>query len=94
MKWDGFDNWLARGKLSKKFLMELPEIGYIVSNVGLTPDQRIFAEKVAPLSKREDQWRRIVSAGADQKLCMVFKNEKEYNIWTKNFMKEYSKRMT
>jgi hypothetical protein len=73
--------------------MELPENAYIWSNsFSGTPDNPRYEEKVEPLSKREDQWKRIKAASVDQCVCTVFKNKKEYNVWIKNLMKEYSKR--
>ena len=71
-----------RNNLTKKYLMSLPEGVYLVSN--LFPEnsmQSIFAEKVAPLNLREDQWERIMEVNADQRKCHVFKNEAEYKRW-------------
>ena len=70
-----------RHKLTRKYLMGLPEGLFLVSNLGLSPMQSSFAEKVVPLNLRKDQWNRIIEAGVDQRLCHVFESEKEYTKW-------------
>lgn len=69
---------LKSGKLSKKFLMELDEGLYLVSNVHHTPLQSVFAETVDAINIREPQWRRIVELGANNRLCYVFKTKEDY----------------
>lgn len=64
---------LKSGKLSKKFLKDLDQGLYLVSNVHHTPLQSVFAETVALMNMREAQWRRIVELGANNRLCYVFK---------------------
>jgi len=70
-----------RHKLTKKYLMSLPEGVYLVSNIFRDPVQSSFAEKVDPLNLRKDQWNRIVEADVQQNLCHVFKTEDEYKKW-------------
>ena len=61
-------------KLSKRTLFSLPEGRLLVSNLIVGPGlfDRAFVEHVAPLQRREKQWGRIVSAGANQRLCYVY----------------------
>jgi hypothetical protein len=68
-------------KLTKKYFMTLPEGFYLVSNIFKNIMQSIFAEKVAPLNFRKDQWNRIIEADAHQRLCHIFETEKEYQNW-------------
>lgn len=70
-----------RHKLTRKYLMSLSEGLYLVSNLYLNPMQSYFAEEVAPLNLRKDQWKRIIEANAHQRLCYVFESEKEYKKW-------------
>ncbi|HUI46969.1 MAG TPA: hypothetical protein VL122_13410 [Nitrospirota bacterium] len=69
---------LHSGKLTKKLLINLAEGLYLVSNVGHTPLQPIFAEMVTALNMREAQWRKIVELGANNRLCHVFKSREDY----------------
>ena len=70
-------------KLTKRFLMELPEGVYLVSNVYEQKGKPAFAEKVTPLSERNKQWQKIVNARANHRLCDVFKTNKDYEAWSK-----------
>ena len=79
-------------RLTKKFLMALSEGEYLVSNVHLFPGKPIFQEKVVTFSKREDQWNRIKSVLADQRLCYVYRNKSDYNVSNKYFMKYLMKK--
>lgn len=72
---------LMREKLTKKFLMGLPEGLYLVSNTGWSPEEPEFIEKVSPLSKRDEQWKRIIEAHVDQRLCNVFRTKKDYQAF-------------
>lgn len=72
---------LYREKLTKKFFMQLPEGLYLASNVHYNRFQSVFEERIAVLDRREEQWKRIVSAGASQKLGCVFKTKEDYEIW-------------
>jgi hypothetical protein len=51
---------------------------YLVSNIHSNPMQSIFEEVVSPINDRNDQWDRILQAGAFQRLCRSFKNKSEY----------------
>jgi hypothetical protein len=68
-------------KLTKKYLMSLPEGFYLVSNIFKNSMQSSFAEKVAPINLRKDQWNRIIEANVHQRLCHIFETEKEYQNW-------------
>lgn len=70
-----------RHKLTKKYLMSLPEGLYLVSNIHENPMQSRFAERVAPLNIRNIQWNRIVEIDVQQNLCHVFETEDEYKKW-------------
>ena len=66
---------LKREKLTKKFLMQLPEGVYLVSNLYRSSNRKVnpdFEEKISPLSERNEQWKRIVEASANHRLCNVF----------------------
>jgi len=84
-------NMKDRNKLTKKYLMSLPEGVYLVSNILKNPMQSCFAEKVAPLNLRKDQWNRIIKADVQQNLCHVFKTEDEYKKWLADFNYNISK---
>jgi len=68
-------------KMTKKFFMQLPEGLYLASNVHDNRFQTIFEEKIAALDRREEQWIRIVSAGASQRIGYVFKTKEDYELW-------------
>ena len=74
-------------KLTKKFLMGLPEGGYIVSNVFSKYNMPCFAEKVSSIANREKQWKEIVAAQANQLLCHVFKDEEQFSKWFDSIVK-------
>jgi len=64
----------ASYKLTKKYLMSLPEWFYLVSNIfSQNPMQSRFAEKVAPLKLRKDQWNRIIEVSVQQSYAMLLK---------------------
>jgi len=71
---------LKREKLTKKFLMQLPEGVSLVSNSYMpTGNQKFnpkFEEKISPLSERNEQWKRIVEASANNRLCNIFEAKK------------------
>jgi hypothetical protein len=67
------DIWV--GKLSKRFLMQLPEGMYLVS-MTLNPDcSARFEEYVSPPSEREEQWKRIKKKGVDRRKCKIFRSK-------------------
>lgn len=72
---------LMRGKLTKKFLMDLPEGAYLVSNLFFKNNESVYAQKVSPISRREAQWEKNVEASANQRLCYVFKIKQDYTNW-------------
>ena len=74
---------IKRGKLTKKFLMGLPDNVFLVSNIFPTRYVSAFAEKITPLAKRIYQWQRIKEASVDQRLCYVFKTKKDFERWLK-----------
>jgi hypothetical protein len=80
-----------RGKLTKKFLKELPEGLFLVSNLTDKNMNAVFAEAVSPQSARDDQWKRIVRAEAAQRLCHVFSNEQDYIEWLAPIIKQAQK---
>lgn len=68
-------------KLTKKFFMQLPEGFYLVSNLFKNQMQSLFEEEISPPAERDQHWKRIVQAGADQRLCRVFQNKEDYVVW-------------
>ena len=65
-------------KLTKKFLMDLDEGLYLISNVTDNFYKPIFSEKVVPLRDRDEQWKRIKTLEVNHRLCEVFKSKKIY----------------
>jgi hypothetical protein len=76
---------IMRGKLTKKFYLQIPTGLFLVSNVCWAPDKPIFAEKVVSQSERENQWKRIVESRVVQRLCHIFADEKDHEKWYKRF---------
>jgi len=75
-------------KLTFKFLQSLPVGSYIASNIWIGPKTMAFAEPVAPLESRKDQWKRIVAAGTAQRTCHVFRSEEAFDHWIKAVFKQ------
>ncbi len=71
-------NSLLSGNLTKKLLFSLREGDYLVSNVAEAPIQPKFAQTIAPKEQREAQWKEIVAARANGRLCYVFASAKDY----------------
>ena len=73
---------IARKRLTKEFLMALPEGVYIVSNpvvsVAPGPFVRRFEEYVAQPEAREEQWERIQATGADGRHCNVYERPEDH----------------
>ena len=72
----------TREKLTKKLLMQLPEGVYLVSNCYRSSNQKLkpaFEEKVSPLSERNEQWKRIVEASSNHRLCSVYDTKKDFS---------------
>lgn len=72
-------------RLTKRLFMILPANLFLVSNCYMgRPDGSYapcFKEIVLPtLVERKDQWKRIVKAGAAQRLCYIYKSEEDYKI--------------
>ena len=68
------EDLLAREKLTKKFFLRQMTGHYLVSNCGFPS---IFEEEIAPVSQRNEQWKRIVAAGANGRYCYVFQSPVE-----------------
>ena len=69
---------MFRVKLTKKCFMNLPDNVLLISNVGYSITRPCFSEKIAPFSKRDEQWQRIVAAAASQRLFYVCNNMAEW----------------
>ena len=73
---------IDRHELTKKYFWGLTTGVYIVSNcfrrVGPGKSTPVFYEYVEQPEKREAQWDRIKSAGADQRLCDVYRSSEEF----------------
>lgn len=72
---------LAPAKLTLKFLQSLPAGYYIASNALVGPGTPAYADFVAPVESRTDQWKQIGAAGAAQKKCDVFRSKVEFDLW-------------
>lgn len=73
---------LRSAKLTKKFLMSLPSGVYLMSNMVAPDRDSVFrAYVLSPASEREKQWQIIKLAGADNRLCRLFKTEKQALAW-------------
>jgi hypothetical protein len=72
---------LQYGKLTKAFLFALEDGVFLSSNCGDEYGNPIFAEIIVPKSQRDEQWQRIKSVRADQRLCDVFKDKGSYARW-------------
>lgn len=69
-------------KLTKKFFQTISAGSFLASNIMKSRKESVFAEIVASsMPDREEQWGRIVSAGASQRLCHVFSSKKEHEAW-------------
>ena len=69
---------IQSGKLTKHFFMSAAEGLFLLSNVGHTPSQPLFAQLVAPPDQRETQWQEIVACGANHRFCHLFKSPNDY----------------
>ena len=69
---------IYRQKLTKRFFMSLPEGMYLSSNTYMYRGRPRFSEEVSPPSEREQQWQRILIAGANGRLCNVFASEADF----------------
>jgi hypothetical protein len=77
----------TRTTLTKKFFMGLRNGVFIVSTWSVE-NQPLCAEYVlSPASEREKQWERIVSQGCSNRMCWVFKNEKEASDYLRSLRK-------
>jgi hypothetical protein len=64
--------------------MRLPAGFFLVSNcyhpIGSNAVTPVFAERIAPLDDRDEQWQRIKDAGADSRTCEVHKDPESYKL--------------
>ena len=69
-------------KLTKKFFLSLPTGVYLVSNcyemVSTDAYTPAFYEYVVASDQREAQWQRIKAAGANHRLCIVYRTTDEF----------------
>ena len=82
---------LQSTKLTKRFLFSLQEGLYLASGVGESPTQPAFAEIVTPLSQRQEQWERIVTACANGRQCDVFKDQHDFLTFALSVRYNYEK---
>lgn len=71
---------VIRAKLTKEFFMQQHEGHYLASNVSVM-SVPCFAEEISPLRDREQQWKRIVRARVNHRLCTIFRTQLDYYIW-------------
>jgi hypothetical protein len=72
---------ITRSNLTKKFLMELNDGNYIISNTFFQKGVPIYGDWVSVSHRREKQWRDIVAASVDQRLFNVFKSKGDAQKW-------------
>lgn len=63
---------LMKGKLTKKFFIQLDEGTFIMSNIFDENRKPVYAEYISPLSEREAQWKHIIEVSADQREMLGF----------------------
>jgi len=69
-------------RLTKKVYFAAPAGCFMVSNLMTDRFASVFAERVLALPhERCAQWARIVAAGADQRLCRIFRNKHDCRTW-------------
>jgi len=61
--------------------MEFRAGQFLVSNLLKEKGAFIFEETVAKIADREKQWEKIKKVGADQRLCRLFSNKKQFKKW-------------
>jgi hypothetical protein len=73
---------LRSSRLTKRFLLSLPNGVYLMANIAGSNGNPIFGEYViSPPAEREKQWERIKEAGANNRLCRIFKNKNQALAW-------------
>jgi hypothetical protein len=80
------------GKLTKRFFMGLSQGLYVVSNKGRSPIRSCFDEYAASPARREKQWQKIRSRGAQNNLCRVFASRKDYDAYMGPLLLAYIRR--
>ena len=71
-----------RGKLTKKYFMQLPEGRYLVSNCFLNIMQPVFEEYVCADGVRDDQWQRMMRSWCIRKdFVIIMMTKSEYEKW-------------
>ena len=69
-------------RLTKKVYFAAPAGCFLASNVMTDRFSPVFAERVPALPhERCAQWAQIVAAGADQRLCRIFRTKQECRTW-------------
>lgn len=68
-------------KLTLRFFETLPVGYFVASNLLTASNTPVFAEVVATLESRMEQWKRIQKSGAAQRMCHVFRSEEAFNRW-------------
>jgi hypothetical protein len=74
---------IFRCRLTRKFFDSLPSGCFLASNILRSGGEPWFAEYVTLPEHRDDQWKRVKAAGADQRTCDVFPNEQASREWLK-----------
>jgi hypothetical protein len=79
---------IATGRLTRKFLMGLSEGVYLVSNISRTRGKSVFEGYVISAEMRHIQWDDIKKAGADGRLCDIFRSRAHYEEFRKAFPRQ------
>jgi len=67
--------------LTKKIHAAAPEGAYLASNCMISQQQSKFEEVISSPAERDQQWARIVSAKANQRMCRIFNTKDEWDAW-------------
>lgn len=76
----------TRTILSKRTLFGIKEDKFIVSNLFTNDYQPVFAENASPIIERQEQWRRIVTAGVDQRMCEIFDSKEDADEYYRSLL--------
>ncbi len=75
-------------KLTKQAFMALETGILLASDVYCGPRESVFREIVKRHEKRAEQWKRILAAGAQNRICDIFKDDRHYTAFLNQFFPE------
>jgi hypothetical protein len=77
------------GKMTKSFIMSIPEGLFLVSGIVGSPWEPMVEEVVGAPQRREELWQRIRLSRADQRNCFIFKSEADHKKTRSGSMKDH-----